>query len=631
MLKKPKSMTLFFREITSLRSDSKVSLLSKRILVGRAENADITINHPSVSHYHMLITIEDEIVSILDLNSHSGVIVNENYQKEAELYEGDVLRIGDAIFELCQEVKATNQVIINRDQDLEKENIKEQRLQRQQLNKAPPAQGLVLIDDEYCDIKFDDENYKAIDQLSLDISKEHLENYIDPIFDDHKEGKNEHENECFAMHTNANSISVTTLVAGNIISIDYIPEKNAEILISGDTKKGNKILYVPGLISEKPINLLTIKDSDIKITLPDHFETASTINDNNQIQLENERVFLKSGTMQLAIEKTKAPPSLTRTSFFNLEPDFIKESAKVFGLFFIFMIAILIVDTSIPEPPKKLAIIYKKAKKLKTPSPKTAKKNPDKKDTKTGIKKENSPIKEVKFASKKSVKKKTKKVAKSKAKPSKKIAKKSAPKKAAKSPVKAYKFNSKKINKFLATSSNFKSSAVTKSGSTQAAATSFNAISDVKSNKNGLTSDAPSKLGSDSTGSSSFSSGTKGLSSKRGFNSLEADPKTVVLGSIDPELLRKILQEYIPQFKYCYQQELKTNENAEGVIDLSFRILSSGRVSNIKVTGKKAKFSPSGVSCMSKVLRIIKFPIPKGGGVVDVKQPLNFVSERGSY
>ena len=197
--------------------------------------------------------------------------------------------------------------------------------------------------------------------------------------------------------------------------------------------------------------------------------------------------------------------------------------------------------------------------------------------------------------------------------------------------MKAYKFSSKKLNKFLATSSNFKANAFAKGSSAQASATSFNAISDVKSAKNGLTSDAPSKLGSDSTGSSSFSSGTKGLSSKRGFNSLEADPKTVVLGSIDPELLRKILQEYIPQFKYCYQQELKTNENAEGVIDLSFRIQGSGRVSNIRVTGKKAKFSPSGVSCMSKVLRIIKFPIPKGGGVVDVKQPLNFVSERGSY
>jgi pSer/pThr/pTyr-binding forkhead associated (FHA) protein len=630
MLKKPKSMTLFFREITSLQSDSKVNFLSKRILIGRAENADITINHPSISHYHLLLTLEDEMVNVMDLNSHSGVIINDKYQKEAQLFEGDILRIGEASFELCQEIASVDQVVVNRDQELEKENVKELRELRQEAMETPPAQGLVLIDGEYCDINFLDDNYQSKDELNLDISPELTQNYIDT--EDERDSDDGEETKRFAMHTNANSISITTLVSGNIVSIDYIPEKNGEVLISGDYAKGNRIIYVPGLISDQPVNLLTILDNDITISIPENFVTSATVDDKHSVKLGDDRIFLTLGTLQLAIEKTKAPPSLTRTSFFSLEPEFIKESMKVFGAFFIFMIALLIVDTSIPEPPKKLAIIYKRARKLKTPSPKTAKKNPDKKDTKTGIKKENSPIKEVKFAKKKSVKKKNqKKVAKAKAKPSKKIAKKSAPKKAAKSPVKAYKFNSKKLNKFLATSSNFKASAVTKGGSAQATATNFNAISDVKSAKNGLTGDAPSKLGSDSSGSSSFSSGTKGLSSKRGFNSLEADPKTVVLGSIDPELLRKILQEYIPQFKYCYQQELKTNENAEGVIDLSFRILSSGRVSNIKVTGKKAKFSPSGVSCMSKVLRIIKFPIPKGGGVVDVKQPLNFVSERGSY
>ena len=28
---------------------------------------------------------------------------------------------------------------------------------------------------------------------------------------------------------------------------------------------------------------------------------------------------------------------------------------------------------------------------------------------------------------------------------------------------------------------------------------------------------------------------------------------------MDPDLLRKILQEYLPQFRHCYQQELAQN------------------------------------------------------------------------
>ena len=70
------------------------------------------------------------------------------------------------------------------------------------------------------------------------------------------------------------------------------------------------------------------------------------------------------------------------------------------------------------------------------------------------------------------------------------------------------------------------------------------------------------------------------------------------------------------------------NEDLEGIIDLKFRITKSGKASRIKVKPKDASFSKRGTNCMAGVLKLIKFPKPKGGGVVDVRQPLNFFSEK---
>ena len=98
---------------------------------------------------------------------------------------------------------------------------------------------------------------------------------------------------------------------------------------------------------------------------------------------------------------------------------------------------------------------------------------------------------------------------------------------------------------------------------------------------------------------------------------------------MDPELLRKILQEYLPQFRHCYQQELAYNaDDIQGIVDLNFEISPAGKVSKIDIKTKDSRFSKRGVDCMGKVLSIINFPKPKGGGRVAVRQPLSFFSEK---
>ncbi len=135
-----------------------------------------------------------------------------------------------------------------------------------------------------------------------------------------------------------------------------------------------------------------------------------------------------------------------------------------------------------------------------------------------------------------------------------------------------------------------------------------------------------SKFSGDS--SRSMDTGTRGLSSKKSFNDSVDIIKTKVMGSIDPELLRRILREYLPQFKHCYQSELvQKNDSLSGVVDLDFTINAEGKVTKYDLISKNMKFSTKGKGCVGHVLSLIDFPRPKGGGVVDVRQPLNFFSE----
>lgn len=135
-------------------------------------------------------------------------------------------------------------------------------------------------------------------------------------------------------------------------------------------------------------------------------------------------------------------------------------------------------------------------------------------------------------------------------------------------------------------------------------------------------------LGKDTYGNYDRSTTAKGLANKKGIDTSFASADTVVLGSIEPEVLRKILQEYLPQFKFCYQQELQEHsEKIKGIVDLNFRIEGDGRVSVVNIKSQNAKFSDKGIACMGNILHMIDFPKPKGGGLVDVRQPLNFLSE----
>ncbi len=130
------------------------------------------------------------------------------------------------------------------------------------------------------------------------------------------------------------------------------------------------------------------------------------------------------------------------------------------------------------------------------------------------------------------------------------------------------------------------------------------------------------------TGIIGTSKGAEGLSTK-GTIALAGTPEdTVVMGSMDPNLIRKILLEHLAQFRYCYQSELERVEDIKvsGVLNLNFDIGPNGGVKRVDVTGAEA-INRTIKGCVAGVLRGISFPEPMGGGVVEVKQPMNFYSK----
>jgi hypothetical protein len=223
------------------------------------------------------------------------------------------------------------------------------------------------------------------------------------------------------------------------------------------------------------------------------------------------------------------------------------------------------------------------------------------------------------------------KKAKPKKAPSKKVAKatKAAKRKPSKTKAKTKAYSFKMASNISSVFSSSKTVAVVNNRAPSSVSTVSAESGSLSTKTNGTSSNKVGQMGSDAAGSAAASFGSKGLSSKAGRDTAYIQTQTVVLGSMDPELLRKILQQYLPQFRHCYQQELAYNsEDIKGIVDLNFEITGKGKVAKIKIKAKDSRFSKRGTNCMAKVLAIIDFPKPKGGGRVAVRQPLSFFSER---
>lgn len=129
------------------------------------------------------------------------------------------------------------------------------------------------------------------------------------------------------------------------------------------------------------------------------------------------------------------------------------------------------------------------------------------------------------------------------------------------------------------------------------------------------------------------------IDSSRGFDGLAQKGSVMVAGvpveriavsTIDPDAIRRILREHIPQFRSCYQKELDTNKKPEGVqgrMTFKFKIGGGGRVISSDILSDEIS-SNDVRECIKDVLNGIQFPKPGGDKIVEVSQPINFYPKR---
>jgi hypothetical protein len=575
----------------------------KKLLVGSAENCDIQLCIQGISSYHVFLFVKNEGLMVKDLFSETGVFVNGKRVNESFVGSGDVLTIGNLSF--AAEMLDDAPPVFNADEKIEA--LKVEPIMQVEL---PSREGLVFIDGEYCDIKFNEESWRPISAIpvaKVDGDYVDLDQSIEPLEIIH--------------HTKDRRLEIISYVNGLMMDVTYLKLRDGDFYLGSDKSKKN---VLPFHTIERT-KIFTIQDGKLRFYPNDKITPSSAW---DKINL-NDTVFLTHGSEQISIRLVNQATGWSSMPMFYRDREFLIKSSKVFAGMFLPMLLLLFVSLPTPEEMKNdVAIVYTIKTPVQKPSESEVKSEVAAQEItsqteNTGHKENDQPIKpKVEFAQ---ASQKTKQVAKAAA------PQPVAEPVAAKPVVKAYEFKSSvALGSVTADAPNLNAAthgSVT--GKTGMKDVAFNAGT---SDKGALVAGADIGVGkfngSDSKGNGSGSYGARGLASKKGFDTAYLEPKTVVLGSMDPELLRKILREYIPQFRHCYQQELiGHDEKIKGVIDLNFTINANGKVSRYDIRVKDAQFSKKGTNCMGNVLGLIDFPKPKGGGVVDVRQPLNFLSE----
>ena len=100
--------------------------------------------------------------------------------------------------------------------------------------------------------------------------------------------------------------------------------------------------------------------------------------------------------------------------------------------------------------------------------------------------------------------------------------------------------------------------------------------------------------------------------------------EAVVMGAIDRDAVAEAINAHRDEFRLCYEREINAETpNLAGQIGTSFVIGPSGRVTHAGIESSSLK-NANAERCVLAVLKRIDFPIPKGGGVVEVHYPFKF-------
>ena len=129
-------------------------------------------------------------------------------------------------------------------------------------------------------------------------------------------------------------------------------------------------------------------------------------------------------------------------------------------------------------------------------------------------------------------------------------------------------------------------------------------------------------------GTGGYGSGVGVLGGKKDIDIGITSSEPMVMGSLDKELIRKVIHANRGQIRYCYESQLNRFPKLNGKVAIKFIISPTGSVSTSSVaqtTVGNAELE----ACVAGRVRTWQFPKPKGGGVVIVTYPFIFAQSGG--
>lgn len=659
-------------ELKPVKADFKIQsgvFPKGRILIGRTESCDLIVNVDAISAVHAVIEIFDDRALIYDMNSTNGTYVNNEKIVRKEIKVGEIFRLADIEFTFNRYIVSASlpPVLDTLEPEHGSASVKFHQVPElpspRQLPKAAPSISDVMPSIVY--------------PLASDPKAE----FSEYIFEDKEELY-----PIFKYESNKQAVEVIILFKDQVFSVDYLPEGKSTYFISGILSAANEVEF-PYLGKTEKFPFVDIQQGHSTVhTLPGFgvFHLSDKKKDTGHqgatIDLQGQDlVRLHKDDLQIFVRNVQAPPHVLAAPILKRDPDFRKY--LLLFLSFVVLISVGMNIVEIPEDtkeedlaPERLAtILYKQplfvnknqsvAKTEKAPP--VAQKAPPKQAVAKETPKEKQPVVEkpdvltTKDQSKKpdpgkksaNEKKVVKQGTQPVTKPTDQIAapvpSKITSTKAAStmgpsafSPTNIKSAGHVEVYKSADFSSTV-SSLVAKGGSLSGVQTKSasgsggeftGSVSGVSTGSGsvktaGIQTNQGSLVGA-TTGVLGDSKGAEGLSSKKTIYTAGIPSDTVVLGSMDPDVIRRILLDHLPQFRYCYQKELeKAGAEISGMIKLEFTIGASGHVAGAGVDS--ASGLPGDVKkCVVGVLRGITFPEPMGGGTVEVKQPMNFYSKK---
>lgn len=125
------------------------------------------------------------------------------------------------------------------------------------------------------------------------------------------------------------------------------------------------------------------------------------------------------------------------------------------------------------------------------------------------------------------------------------------------------------------------------------------------------------------SGEGDYGSSEGGIGAKTERGPVFTQGTPVIYGSLDKEIIRRVVQENANQIRYCYERELTQSPGLYGKITMKWVIDGEGRVTKASVA--ETQMNNANVeNCLARRIRGWNFPKPKGGGIVVVTYPFVF-------